>query len=94
MVLGPYLYSFECVKQVGRMGENNGTRLSPTGEPEIAEIEPSKEVEQINDPSHPIDQHGMGEQSPVVASDFPVQSGKPLIPRALAVNTQVVLRGL
>lgn len=45
------------------MGENNGTRVSPNGEPEIAEIEP---VEQINDPSHP---DGMGEQSPVVASD-------------------------
>lgn len=50
-VLEPYLYSFECVTQVGRMGENNGTRVSPNGEP--AEIEPSKEVEQINDPSHP-----------------------------------------
>lgn len=63
------------------MGENNGTRVSPNGEPEIAEIEPSKEVEQINDPSHPIDQDGMGEQSPVVASDSaPVERGKPLIP--------------
>ena len=41
--LEPYLYSFECVKQVGRMGDNNGTRVSPNGEPEIAEIEPSKE---------------------------------------------------
>lgn len=43
----PYLYSFECVKQVGRTGKNNGTRVSPNGEPEIAEIEPSKEVKQI-----------------------------------------------
>lgn len=59
------------------MGENNGTRVSPNGEPEIAEIEP---VEQINDPSHP---DGMGEQSPVVASDSaPVDRGTLLIPRS------------
>lgn len=65
------------------MGENNGTRVSPNGEPEIAEIEPSKLVEQINDPSHPIDQDGMGEQSPVVASDSaPVDRGTLLIPRS------------
>lgn len=71
------------------MGEKKkGTRLSPKGSPEIAEIEPSKEVEQINDPSHPIDQDGMGEHSPFVASDSAaVDRGKP-------VNTPVVLRGL
>lgn len=46
------------------MGENNGTRVSPNGEPEIAKIEPSKEVEQINDPSHLIDRDGRGNKAP------------------------------
>jgi len=49
--------------------EQKGTGLSTKGSPEIAEIEPSKEVEQINDPSYPIKKEGMGEQSPAVASD-------------------------
>lgn len=37
-------------------------------------------MEQINDPSHPIDLRM--EWGPVVASDFPVKRGKPLIPRS------------